>query len=95
MEEELSNENSEHAKVEAEVTYSSSSGDKDFARETIPRKKNTAKLLGSIADASPEKRDLVILMFNDLVWKLIDSYLRLQKGLVFIFLSLKFYFLFY
>ena len=94
MEEELSNENSEHAKVEAEVTYSSSSGDKDFARETIPRKKNTAKLLGSIADASPEKRDLVILMFNDLVWKLIDSYLRLQKGLVFI-LSLKFYFLFY
>ena len=95
MEEEVSNENSEHAKVEAEVTYSSSSGDKDFARETIPRKKNTAKLLGSIADASPEKRDLVILMFNDLVWKLIDSYLRLQKGLVFIFLSLKFYFLFY
>ena len=95
MEEELSNENSEHAKVEAEVTYSSSSGDKDFARETIPRKRNTAKLLGSIADASPEKRDLVILMFNDLVWKLIDSYLRLQKGLVFIFLSLKFYFLFY
>ena len=94
MEEEVSNENSEHAKVEAEVTYSSSSGDKDFARETIPRKKNTAKLLGSIADASPEKRDLVILMFNDLVWKLIDSYLRLQKGLVFI-LSLKFYFLFY
>ena len=94
MEEEVSNENSEHAKVEAEVTYSSSSGDKDFARETIPRKRNTAKLLGSIADASPEKRDLVILMFNDLVWKLIDSYLRLQKGLVFI-LSLKFYFLFY
>ena len=94
MEEEVSNENSEHAKVEAEVTYSSSSGDKDFARETIPRKKNTAKLSGSIADAPPEKRDLVILMFNDLVWKLIDSYLRLQKGLVFI-LSLKFYFLFY
>ena len=94
MEEEVSNENSEHAKVEAEVTYSSSSGDKDFARETIPRKTNTAKLSGSIADASPEKRDLVILMFNDLVWKLIDSYLRLQKGLVFI-LSLKFYFLFY
>ena len=94
MEEEVSNENSEHAKVEAEVTYSSSSGDKDFARETIPRKTNTAKLSGSIADASPEKRDLVILMFNDLVWKSIDSYLRLQKGLVFI-LSLKFYFLFY
>ena len=94
MEEEVSNENSEHAKVEAEITYSSSSGDEDFARETISRKKNTTELSGSIADASPEKRDLVILMFNDLVWKLIDSYLRLQKGLVFI-LSLKFYFLFY
>ena len=95
MEEEVSNENSEHAQVEAEVTYSSSSGDEDFARETISRKKNTTELSGSIADASPEKRDLVILMFNDLVWKLTDSYLRLQKGLVFIFLSLKFYFLFY
>ena len=54
MEEELSNENSEHAKVEAEVTYSSSSGDEDFAKETISRKKNTAELSGSIADASPE-----------------------------------------
>ena len=94
MEEEVSNENSEHAKVEAEITYSSSSGDEDFARETISRKKNTTELSGSVPDASPEKRDLVILMFNDLVWKLTDSYLRLQKGLVFI-LSLKFYFLFY
>ena len=57
MEEEVSNENSEHAKVEAEITYSSSSGDEDFARETISRKKNTTELSGSIADASPEKRD--------------------------------------
>ena len=68
---------------------------KILLEKQFPEKKNTAKLSGSIADASPEKRDLVILMFNDLVWKLIDSYLRLQKGLVFIFLSLKFYFLFY
>ena len=40
MEEEVSNENSEHAEVEDEVTYSSSSGDEDFPRKTIS-KKNT------------------------------------------------------
>ena len=42
-----------------------------------------AKFSESIADPSPEKQYLVILMFNNLVWKLTDVYLRLQKFLVY------------
>ena len=41
------------------------------------------KFSGSVADPSPEKQYLVILMFNNLVWKLTDVYLRLQRFLVY------------
>ena len=46
---------------------------------------NTAHVSESIADASPEKQYLAILMFNNLVWKSTDEYLRLQKSSVYFF----------
>ena len=34
-------------------------------------------------DTSPETQYLVILIVNDLMWKLMDAYLQLQKNLAY------------
>ena len=47
---------------------------------------NTAHVSESIADTSPEKQYLAILMFNNLVWKSTDEYLDYKK-VQFIFLK--------
>ena len=42
---------------------------------------NTAELSELMPDTSPEKQNLVILIVNNLMGKLIDAYLQLQKSL--------------
>ena len=80
MKEKVSNENGRLAEAEDEVTYLSLSGDEDFASEAIVRE--NFLLIGANAkygravrvNISPEKQYLVILMFNNLVWKLMSIY---------------------
>ena len=76
--------------VQGEVTYLLLSRDEHFASELIFRENlslivtnNTSNLSGSLADTSPEKQFLIILLFKNFVWKLIDVYLTLQKSLVY------------
>ena len=76
--------------VQGEVTYLLLSRVEHFASELIFRENlslivtnNTSNLSGSLADTSPEKQFLIILLFKNFVWKLIDVYLTLQKSLVY------------
>ena len=76
--------------VQDEVTYLLLSRDEHFASKLIFRENlslivtnNTSNLSGSLADTSPEKQFLIILLFKNFVWKLIDVCLTLQKSLVY------------
>ena len=76
--------------VQDEVPYLLLSRNEHFASELIFRENlslivtnNTSNLSGSLADTSPEKQFLIILLFKNFVWKLIDVYLTLQKSLVY------------
>ena len=80
VKEEVNNENGKKAEAEDEVTYLSLSGDEDFASEAIVRENflligaNTKYGRAVRVNISPEKQYLVILMFNNLVWKLMSIY---------------------
>ena len=92
MQEEVSSKNDgEHAEAKVEVTNLPLSEDEDFATEAIPRENlflvraNTkySQVVRVNSRHITWETIFRLLMFNDLIWKLIDVCLQLQKSLVY------------